>query len=94
MKVCIRKFYAVNKIRLFEYYKNVDVNNTFHLGGELMTISFMPENPNLAAAYVPFQEFKNLYSTEKALKRATIFKDLDIPFETYKDNPIMNPFIK
>jgi len=59
-----------------------------------MQIPFMPENPRLAAAYVPFQEFKNLYSTDKALKMGTIFKDLNIPFETYKDNPIMNPFIK
>ncbi|MBQ4528914.1 MAG: spore coat associated protein CotJA [Clostridia bacterium] len=57
-------------------------------------IPFMPENPHLAFAYVPFQEFKNLYSTDKALWRGTIFKELDIPFETYKDNPIMNPFIK
>ena len=59
-----------------------------------MTILVMPENPQLASAYVPFQQYKNLYSTENALKRGTIFKDLDIPFDTYKDNPVMNPFIK
>ncbi len=59
-----------------------------------MTITFMPENPRLASAYVPFQKYENLYSTEKSLERGTIFKDLDIPFETYKDNPVMNPFIK
>ena len=69
-------------------------NYTNPLGGAYMNIPHMPDNPHLAFAYVPFQEFKNLYSTDKALWRGTIFKDLDIPFETYKDNPIMNPFIK
>lgn len=55
-------------------------------------IPYMPNNANLAFAYVPFQEYKNIYSPEKALCKGTIFKDLDIPFESYKNNPIMNPF--
>ena len=59
-----------------------------------MNLPFMPEKAHLAFAYVPFQEFKNLYSSDKALWNGTIFKDLNIPFDTYKDNPIMNPFIK
>lgn len=59
-----------------------------------MRIPTMPDDPRLAFAYVPFQEFRNLYSTEKALKNGTIFKELNIPFEIYKDNPIMNPFAK
>lgn len=59
-----------------------------------MTMTYMPENPRLAAVYVPYQKFTNLYDTQTALKKGTIFKDLDIPFETYKDNPVMNPFIK
>ncbi len=55
-------------------------------------IPFMPENPMLAFAYVPFQKFENLYKTDKALYRGTVFKDLDVPFECYKNNPIMSPF--
>ncbi len=55
-------------------------------------IPFMPENPMHAFAYVPFQKFENLYKTEKALYRGTVFKDLDVPFECYKNNPIMSPF--
>ena len=55
-------------------------------------IPFMPAQPKLAFAYIPFQEYKNIYSTQKALCQGTIFKDLDIPFECYKSNPIMNPF--
>jgi len=55
-------------------------------------IPHMPKNPMLAFAYIPFQEYKNIYPEEKALYRGTIFKDLDIPFDCYKNNPIMNPF--
>lgn len=52
----------------------------------------MPENPHLAFAYIPYQQFENIYSPEKALCCGTVFKDLNIPFKYYKDNPIMNPF--
>lgn len=55
-------------------------------------IPFVPNDPRLAFAYVPFQRFENIYSVEKALCRGTIFKDLDIPFDCYKNNPIMSPF--
>lgn len=34
----------------------------------------------IAMAYVPWQEFKNLYAAEKALCRGTIFEELDKPF--------------
>ena len=34
----------------------------------------------LAMAYVPWQEWQNLYSAEKALCRGTIFEELDKPF--------------
>ena len=54
----------------------------------------MPQNPQLAFAYVPYQEFKNLFSTSEALWKGTIFKELDIPFSKYRDNPVMNPFKK
>ena len=40
----------------------------------------------LAMAYVPWQEFENLYDLPCAYHRGTIFKDLDKPFECSKKN--------
>ena len=57
-------------------------------------IPFMPSDPRYAFAYVPFQKYENIYSVEKALKRGTVFKDLDISFDCYRNNPIMNPFME
>lgn len=54
--------------------------------------SNMPENTHLGFCYVPIQKFENLYSVNDALKNGTVFADLNIPFEAYKDNVIMNPF--
>lgn len=34
----------------------------------------------LAMAYVPWQEWRNIYEAEKALCRGTIFEELDKPF--------------
>lgn len=34
----------------------------------------------LAMAYVPMQTWGNLYEPEKALARATLFADLDLPY--------------
>ena len=34
----------------------------------------------LAMAYVPWQEWRNLYSAEKGFCRGTIFEELDKPF--------------
>ena len=34
----------------------------------------------IAMAYVPWQEWKNIYAAEKALCRGTIFENLDKPF--------------
>ena len=34
----------------------------------------------IAMAYVPWQEFRNLYAAEKSLCRGTIFEELDKPF--------------
>ena len=57
-------------------------------------ISFIPKNPKLAFAYVPFQAYGNVYPAENALVHGTIFKELNIPFPQYKDNPLMNPYKK
>lgn len=34
----------------------------------------------LAMAYVPWQEWKDVYKVEKAFQRGTIFEELDKPF--------------
>lgn len=48
----------------------------------------MSENNNmsylrLGYAYVPMQDFSELYDTEDALEHGTLFKELDIPYESY-----------
>ena len=55
-------------------------------------IEYMPDNPMYAIAYVPYSEFKDLYSVCKAIDRGTMFKVLDIPFSSYANSDIMNPF--
>ena len=37
-------------------------------------------NRPLAMAYVPYQEFEDLFSDEDALYRGTLFRKLDLPF--------------
>ncbi len=39
-----------------------------------------PQNTPVAMAYIPFQQFGELYPFEKGLKAGTIFPDLDKPF--------------
>ncbi|MGN1480884.1 spore coat associated protein CotJA [Porcipelethomonas sp.] len=39
-----------------------------------------PEHTPLAMAYVPFQQWEQPYSEEKAFERGTIFPELDLPF--------------
>lgn len=57
-----------------------------------MNMAYMPENARVGFAYVPYQEYKDLYDYKTALSQGTLFKELDIPFEEYSENPIMNPF--
>lgn len=40
-----------------------------------------PSVPALAMAYVPSQPWEELYESEEALQRGTIFRQLDLPFE-------------
>lgn len=35
----------------------------------------------LAMCYVPMQQWRNIYPLDKALERATIFAELDLPFK-------------
>ena len=57
-----------------------------------MDKTFCTNNPSVGFVYVPFQKFDNLYNQTDALKYGTIFKELNIPFESYSSNPVMNPF--
>ena len=38
------------------------------------------DNYPLASVYSPIQVWRNLYEPEEALKRGTLFKELDLPF--------------
>ncbi|MBQ1275181.1 MAG: spore coat associated protein CotJA [Cellulosilyticum sp.] len=42
------------------------------------------ENMPIAMAYVPWQQWRMIYEPKEALKRGTIFKELDLPFEASK----------
>lgn len=38
------------------------------------------ENMVLAMAYIPWQTWRNIYDTDRALSCGTIFQELDLPF--------------
>ncbi len=40
----------------------------------------------VAMAYVPWQEFKNMYEPDRALQAGTIFPELDLPFWAGRGN--------
>ena len=42
--------------------------------------SLFPDNTPLAMAYVPFQQWGETYSDDKALSSGTLFPQLDLPF--------------
>lgn len=43
--------------------------------------SIFSSNVELAMAYVPIQKFENTYEPQIALKKGTIFPELDKPFQ-------------
>ena len=45
-----------------------------------MGISWGLSGYPLASVYAPLQSFENIYDTETAIKRGTVFKELDLPF--------------
>ena len=47
--------------------------------------------PSLAMVYSPCQEFENIYDTETALDRGTLFFDLEFPFEAAFCGSCINP---
>ena len=42
------------------------------------------EDMTLAMAYVPYQQWRDLYDPNEGFKRGTIFKELDFPFTCAK----------
>ncbi|HIU77015.1 MAG TPA: spore coat associated protein CotJA [Candidatus Pelethocola excrementipullorum] len=58
-----------------------------NIGNELKSDSFKQTcNCVLGIAAVPIQQFGSVYDNCKALKRGTIFPDLDLPFFAGGDN--------
>ena len=69
-------------------------NYRYHTAGQMRQNGCMRQNPpampqvggchladmSLAMAYVPWQEWRNIYKAEKAFQRGTIFEELDKPF--------------
>lgn len=52
----------------------------------LDTVSRFPARTPLAMAYVPFQEWGEVYDDDKALSCGTLFPDLKLPFS--KGGPV------
>lgn len=42
--------------------------------------SMLPYNPVVAMAYIPFQQWNEVYSAEKGLSAGTMFPCLNLPF--------------
>ena len=59
--------------------ENTFVSQDTGTGGDT---SRFPENTPLAMAYVPFQQWGNVFDSKEALDNGTIFPDLIFPFRT------------
>lgn len=59
----------------YEYSNRTSCENT-----KVSTPCSMSKETVLAMAYVPWQKWENIYSSDKGFKRGTIFADLDKPF--------------
>jgi len=55
-------------------------HNDNHNHNENCNMNSCIDNMPLAMAYVPMQKWKNVYNNDVALKRGTIFPELDLPF--------------
>ena len=72
-------------LNLFDEFSSHERENNFYqppMNNE--NYSEIPRFPNktpLAMAYVPFQQWEELYDADKALNRGTLFPELDLPFE-------------
>ena len=51
------------------------------------SISPLPVDPQVAMAYIPFQQLGSVYTAEKALDAGTLFPELDKPFYGRRGEP-------
>lgn len=68
----------------FRNMQNATMNYDNFLGMDKSHAENIEDMP-LAMAYVPYQQWKNIYDPTEAFKRGTIFKELDLPFECAKE---------
>lgn len=54
---------------------------TYGNNGNNGMTSVLPKNISLAMAYVPFQQWDDVYTDDEAFNRGTLFPALDFPFE-------------
>lgn len=54
--------------------------NIFELASREYGISPLPDNPQVAMAYVPYQTDNSLYTTDQGLESGTMFPVLNKPF--------------
>ncbi len=59
---------------------NIGMMNTKKSSPPCITPAFMPADPQLAHAYVPFQTLVCIYPPMKGLCAGTIFPELDRPY--------------
>lgn len=57
-----------------------DIKTIDMLQKRYRTTSPLPKDVALAMAYVPFQQYGDLYDETRALEAGTLFADLDKPF--------------
>ena len=50
-------------------------------------LSPLPENPVVAMAYVPFQQYNTVYPAEQGFDNGTIFPELNKPFYGRRGEP-------
>ncbi len=63
-------------------YMNYDCNPVYppRMHYQIYPIPFMPVNPLLAHAYVPYQTFMTVYPLNEALMKGTLFPELYFPY--------------
>ncbi len=50
-------------------------------------ITLLPKDPQVAMAYIPFQQLGSVYTAERALDAGTLFPELDKPFYGRRGEP-------
>lgn len=61
--------------------REASLNNSRNMNSGITgDISRFPKNTPLAMAYVPFQQWNQVYDDSEALCKGTLFPELDLPF--------------